>query len=202
MLTSYNNDKILLYTPLISNREVFLSGMPWLLDPAKIRFKLGETLKDIKVPYHLGNEDEVIISNSITSLVTLLQRRYQKDSPETEKKKVSTLGSIKTKEADPLMDTTYWLGVFKQNSIEMRIARDILTTTPLIDSAILKQWLDKDGPGGKLLRWTMTILEKALCEEDHTLFGQRRLMALQNTWENRVNQISRSIEHHLDNRKN
>ncbi len=165
MLTSYNNDKISLFAPLIKNREVFLSGMPWLLDPAKIRFKLGETLKDLKVPYHMGKEDEAIIGNAITSLVSLLQTRYQKDSPEAGKKKQSTFSSTPTTKSEPLMDTTYWLGVFKQDSLEMSLAKDILRTTPLIDSAILKQWLDKNGKGGKLLQWTMTILEKALCEE-------------------------------------
>ena len=165
MLTSYNNDKISLFAPLIKSREVFLSGMPWLMDPAKVRFKLGKTLKDLKIPYHMGKEDEAIISNAITSLVTLLQTRYQKDSTETEKKKQVGFSSTPAAKKEPLMDTTYWLGVFKQDSIEMRLAKDILRTTPLIDSAILKQWLDKDGHGGKLLRWTMTILEKTLSEE-------------------------------------
>jgi len=165
MFSAYTNDRISLFEPLIKNRELFLSGKPWLPDPAKFRFKLGETLTDLKVPYHLGKEDEDIIEDAITSLVTLLKDRYHKDPLENQKKVQRTFSSTPGTKSEPLMDTTYWLGIFKQDSLEIGLAKDILRTTPLIDSAILKKWLDKDGSGCKLLRWTIAILEKTLGEE-------------------------------------
>lgn len=46
-------------------------------------------------------------------------------------------------------------------------------------------------------------IEEALCEEDQDLAVQRRRIAAQNTWENRVDELSRIIESHLveDGRK-
>ena len=166
MFSSYNNDRISLFEPLFKNREIFMSGQPWLLDPANIRFKLGETLTDLKIPYHLGKEDEDIVEEAITSLVTLLKERYHKESLDQPKIKIQrTFSSTPSSKSEPLIDTTYWLGIFKQNSLEINLANNTLRTTPLVDSAILKKWLDKDGNGYKLLQWMIALLEKTLTEE-------------------------------------
>ncbi|MEE9543270.1 MAG: hypothetical protein V3V95_05760, partial [Thermodesulfobacteriota bacterium] len=149
----------------MDNKEAFLLGKPWLFDPAQIRFKLGETLSDLKIPYHLGKEDDEIIEDAITSLVSILKERYHKEEDDPEKRKQRTFSAVTSTKSEPLLDTTYWIGIFKQNSLEIKLAEDILNTTPLIDSAILKQWLDKDGKGQKLLQWMVGIMEKTLIEE-------------------------------------
>ena len=165
MFQDYNNDRLTLLEPLLENKQAFLLGKPWLFNPEQIRFKLGETLSDLKIPYHLGKEDDEIIEESITGLVSILKDRYHKEEAEPDKRKQHTFSTVTTTKSEPLLDTTYWIGIFKQNSLEKKLAEDILNTTPLIDSAILKRWLDKDGKGQRLLQWTIGIMEKTLEEE-------------------------------------
>ena len=165
MFQDYNNDRLLLFEPLLENKEGFLLGKPWLFDPAQIRFKLGETLSDLKIPYHLGKEDDEIIEESITSLVSILKERYHKEEGESEMRQQRTFSAVTKVKSESLLDTTYWIGVFKQDSLEKKLAENILNTTPLMDGAILKRWLDKDGKGQLLLQWMSEIMEKTLSEE-------------------------------------
>jgi hypothetical protein len=172
MFQDYNTERITLFSHLLESKEAFLIGKPWLFDPAQIRFKLGETLSDLKIPYHLGKEDDEIIEAAIMSLVSILKERYHKDDGEQAQKVQRTFGSVTATKGEALLDTTYWLGVFKQNSLEINLAENILNSTPLMDSAILKQWLDKDGKGQQLLQWTSDVMEKALSEEAKAESGE------------------------------
>ena len=102
---------------------------------------MGESVKDLKIPYLFGVEDEPVIEKSILALIALLKRRFEPGSEQEIKDSLSSILNIKTS----LIEKTYRTDYFLPDSVEKGIACEMLTTTPVIDSGILKVWL---GPGG------------------------------------------------------
>jgi len=56
------------------------TGRLWMIEPSHLRFRLGESIKDLKIPCLFGGEDESIIEKSILSLLILLKRRFEPGS--------------------------------------------------------------------------------------------------------------------------
>ncbi|MBI3755315.1 MAG: hypothetical protein HY265_04040, partial [Deltaproteobacteria bacterium] len=122
---------------------------------------MGESIKDLKIPYLFGGEDESVIENSILALLMLLKRRLDPGSEHEIKDSLPSLLSIKT----TLIEKTHRVDYFLPDSVEKNIACEILTTTPLIDSGILKAWLGPDGYGKAYYALVKGVLEKAVLEE-------------------------------------
>ena len=48
-----------------------------MLEPGQLRFRHGDTLAELKIPYHLGGEDEAVIEKAVLSLIALFMKRYE-----------------------------------------------------------------------------------------------------------------------------
>jgi len=134
---------------------------PWMLDPAGLRFKHGETLKELRLPYHLGSQDEEIIEQAIGSIAALLRGQYALDGEGT----TDSLGSSGASQSSRIKERNFSLRALIPDSIEKKIACEILLTVPLIDGAMLMKWLGADGEGKVFVRWVQVLIEKALREE-------------------------------------
>ncbi len=180
MLDGYGKERLALFGPLLRKRPLLLSGNPWTVEPAKFRFKLGETFAELKVPYHLGKEDEQCIERAIQGLLGLLKERHEKavgasmldqqddQQPDFQKKPTLSLkgpGAKTESENEPLPERTYRTNIFPEGSAEKLLVTKMITTTPLIDTSILKIWLDPNGSGKKFFDWVLKLMEKALVEE-------------------------------------
>src|SRR5574340_290308 len=73
----YSRERLDIHDTLLKKRYDVASGKPWTLDPQSLRFKHGESIAELKVPYHMGADDEACISNAILALMTLLVRRFE-----------------------------------------------------------------------------------------------------------------------------
>lgn len=154
-------DRLELFDAILQKGFDLKTGKLWLIDPAHLRFRLGESIKDLKIPCLFGGEDESVIENSILALLTFLKRRLEPGSEHEIKDSLPSLINIKT----TLVEKTHRMDYFLPGSIEKNIACEILTTTPLIDSGILKAWFGSDGYGKAYYALVKGILEKAMLEE-------------------------------------
>ncbi|MEK7689080.1 MAG: hypothetical protein AAB313_02355, partial [Deltaproteobacteria bacterium] len=137
------------------------TGRLWMIEPSYTRFRLGESIKDLKIPCLFGVEDESVIERAILALLILLRRRFEPGSEHEIKGSLPSTIDIKT----TLSEKTYRTDYFLPGSVEKNIACEILTTTPFIDSGILKAWLSPDGYGKTFYALVKGILGKAALEE-------------------------------------
>ncbi len=154
-------DRLELFDSILQKGFDLKAGKLWIIEPSHLRFRLGESIKDLKIPCLFGGEDESVIENSILALLLLLKRRLEPGSEHDIKESLPSLLNIKT----ALVEKTHRIDYFLPDSIEKNIACEILTTTPLIDSGILKAWLGPDGYGKAYYALVRGILEKAVLEE-------------------------------------
>ncbi|VAW37397.1 hypothetical protein MNBD_DELTA02-1058 [hydrothermal vent metagenome] len=139
------------------------SGEAWMLDPMGLRFRHGDSLKELRLPYHLGSQDEEIIEQAINSIASLLRSQHALDGDGG-----AGAGSGGSRgAAQPLRakERNFSLRALISDSIEKKIAFEILLTVPLVDGAMLMKWLGADGAGKVFVRWVQAIIEKALKEE-------------------------------------
>ena len=94
-------------------------------------------------------------------LLILLRRRFEPGSEHEIKGSLPSTIDIKT----TLSEKTYRTDYFLPGSVEKNIACEILTTTPFIDSGILKAWLSPDGYGKTFYALVKGILGKAALED-------------------------------------
>ena len=137
------------------------TGRLWMIEPSYMRFRLGESIKDLKIPCLFGVEDESVIERAILALLILLRRRFEPGSEHEIKDSLPSTIDIKT----TLSEKTYRVDYFLPGSVEKNIACEILTTTSFIDSGILKAWLSPDGYGKTFYAIVKGILGKAVLEE-------------------------------------
>lgn len=154
-------DRVELFNNILQKGFDLNAGRLWLIEPSHLRFSMGESVKDLKIPYLFGVEDEPVIEKSILALIMLLKRRFEPGSEQEIKDSLSSLLNIKTS----LIEKTYRVDYFLPDSVEKGIACEILTTTPVIDSGILKVWLGPDGHGKAYYALVKGILGKAALEE-------------------------------------
>src|SRR4030067_1235048 len=77
MTEGYNAGRLSLFDSLMKKNLGVASGKLWTLEPKEMRFKLGETIAELKIPFHMGGEDEAIIEEAVLSLLSLLSRRFE-----------------------------------------------------------------------------------------------------------------------------
>ncbi len=162
MSESYSTHRLGVLDRLVEGVEDVRGGRFWTLGPGSLRFKLGESIADLKVPYHLGAEDERVIERAVFSVVALLRERYRPKSQSTGQ--MESL-PVDVKFQTPLRERTYRTDIFLPDSPEKRLAGEILTTVPHMDSSILHLWLGPEGDGRRFIKWVSNIFEKALGDE-------------------------------------
>ncbi len=179
MFSDYGKERLKIFGTLFKKKAAMKEGWPWVLEPDKIRFKLGKRLGDLKIPYHLGIEDEECVQLAINELLQLYKKRHETVDPGKQEQntpsvalKVFSVKSSAEKEKIELGPQTYRIDIFQSGSIEEKLALDIITTTPLIDCSMLKVWLSPEGKGKALFNWCSTLLEKSLIEEARNEEGE------------------------------
>lgn len=158
-MSSYSRNRLELFGGLVRDRTETGAGRPWALEPGELRFKHGETIAELKVPFHMGGEDEGCVEQAISGLTSLLMKRFE-PKMEGAKDGVSLALPIGV-----LKDKTFRTDLFISDSLEKEIALRVISSTPYIDSAILANWLGSDGHGRRLIRWFSGFMDKMLREE-------------------------------------
>ena len=155
-------ERLRLFDSILRKGFDLKTGSLWMIEPSHLRFRLGESMKDMKIPYIFGAEDESIIEKAILSLVMFLSKRFDSDFQYNIKdNSLLPLVDVKT----PLIEKSYRTDYFLTDSVEKNITCEILSTTPFIDSGILKAWLDPNGYGRTYYVMVKGILGKAILEE-------------------------------------
>ncbi|MBI5641947.1 MAG: hypothetical protein HY954_00575 [Deltaproteobacteria bacterium] len=160
MSDGYNKERLSALDALIKMRLDVPNGKPWTLEPKSLRFKHGETMPELKIPFHMGADDEAVIEKAIQALVALMIKRYEPPSAEGRKDAAPVLFTTTF-----IKDKSFRTDIFISDSIEKRLAEAIIETTPYLDSNLLSGWLSGDGHGKKFLKWTSGIIEKSLKDE-------------------------------------
>ncbi|MBI5887466.1 MAG: hypothetical protein HZB82_01970 [Deltaproteobacteria bacterium] len=182
LIGAYPASRVKLFDRLLKKHPGMVSGRFWEIKPSELRFKHGETLAELKVPYHMGSDDEAVVENAILSLLTLIKKRYEPPEPSSRKEtaKAESLISVGF-----LKDKTFRMDIFRGGSLEKKLAQDILVYTPSIDSAMLSAWLAPEGHGKKFIQWLRDLFEKILKEDVHHGLEERSsylcLLAVINT---------------------
>lgn len=164
MSDGYSSERLLLYDALVKKKLDISSGRPWILEPRDLRFRHGDTIADLKVPFHMGGEDEDCIEKAVLGLLTLIIKRNEYTGPERRNEPVSPIHPLPDF-TPALKEKSYRTDIFITDSIEKKVAADILSYTPNVDTAMLAVWLGAEGDGRKFIKWTSAIFEKALREE-------------------------------------
>src|SRR5574337_145225 len=137
MAETYSAQRLSLFEALLKKGCDDENGKLWTLEPRQLRFKHGESIAELKVPYHMGAEDEACIENAVLALISLLMRRYEQAGIDGRGDSTQVLPIA----VPTLKDKTFRTDLFIADSIEKRLATSILSSTPYIDSAILAGWL-------------------------------------------------------------
>jgi hypothetical protein len=166
-MSSYSRERLELFQTLLKRNLDIKAGKPWTLEPKELRFKHGESIAELKIPFHMGGEDETCIEQAVLGLTSLLIRRYEPkmDSAKEGASLIITTGLLK--------DKTFRTDLFIADSLEKQIALEVLSGTPYIDSAILSNWLGSEGHGRKFLKWFSEYMEKMLKEQARAASDER-----------------------------
>jgi hypothetical protein len=163
MSVDYSTGRLHLLDTLLKRRQDISGGRLWTLDPASLRFRHGESIAELKVPYHMGGDDEACIENAVLGLLSLLLKRAEP---------VHREGPREPAQAQPILppvappkDKTYRTDIFIAGSLEKRLAEEVLASAPQMDASILAAWLAADGYGRGFMKWTAAVFDKALREE-------------------------------------
>jgi len=164
MRMGYAKDRIEFFDNLPGHLDAIHSGVLWTISPEGLRFKHGLTIAELKVPYHLGSEDESIVENGILGLAALIRSRCESLKKPLKEDKSRKEGGIYVR-IPPLREKTCRLDIFAPLSFERELAARILESTPYVDSAVLYAWLSPGESGGKFVEWLRAILKKARADE-------------------------------------
>ncbi len=169
-MTAYHKERLALFDLLARDWKGVVNGRFWTLDPRSLRFKHGETLTELRVPYHLGAEDEAVIEKAVAALALLVKRRFERTG---EDEAVEVPSRLDVAISQPLREKTCRTDLLLHGSVEKRTATDTLLTTPFMDGAILTNWLGPDGHGRGFVRWISGLMEKAMKDEAGNPKGER-----------------------------
>jgi hypothetical protein len=174
MIKGYSKERLEILELLARDSENFLAGRFWTLEPRTLRFHHGESLAELKIPYHLGGEDEGIVERAVVSIALLLKKRAEetKDSGDLASagapQPIGGTGVAAGNDfefAHPLRESTWKTAILLPESLEKKVAEEILRSVPLIDGAILANWLGPDGHGRDFIQWVQNLIEKTLRDE-------------------------------------
>ncbi len=160
-MTEYCKERLNLFRSLQNkDSSVLENGRLWTLEPAHLRFKYGESIAELKIPYHMGADDEACIEDAVASLIMLLIKRAEPSLEDAKTIQHRQLGA-----PVELKKKTFRTDIFVEGSLEKRFARDILSSVPNIDAAIVAAWVGSHGCGKKFIKWIENFFEKSLKEE-------------------------------------
>ena len=166
MAENYSLGRINIFKKLCERRPDLMNGRFWMLEPRSMRFKHGESIAELKVPYHMGADDETVIEEAVLALASLAVKRYEL----IQTKEAQALPILKLQ---PLKEKTFRTDIFIADSFEKRLALDILSSTPYLDSAIISAWLVPEGHGRRFTKWVSELFDKILKEEAATGADER-----------------------------
>ena len=159
-------DNILGYT-----RETKTKGRDfWAIKKDKLRFFLGETELDIKVPFIFGGESEEVIDDAIKELFSLVKGRLE--PPVVYDRHGGLMISV-LDEKVPLMTKGYRVGSEFTESIEKESAVLLLYSDSIIDAGLIASWLSPNLQGKRLIRELHRIYRKSI-EEEMRLGGDEK----------------------------
>ncbi len=161
-MTGYGKERIELCDTLIRRRHGATNGRFWTLEPGSLRFKHGESISELRIPYHLGGDDESCIENAVFGLIALLIKRTE---PAFEGRKEPAPPQPLMAPVQELKKKTFRTDFFVAGSLEKRFANELLSSVSNIDSAIIAAWLGPDGHGRKFVKWAGDFFEKTLKDE-------------------------------------
>jgi len=179
MTGGYNPGRLSLFSSLMQKKSAVVSGKLWTLEPKEMRFKLGESIAELKIPFHMGGADEAVIEQAVQALLSLISRRFEATGLEA---RGETVQHIQPGAGMP-KEKTYRTDIFISDSLEKRLAETILNCCPHMDSTLLASWLGTEGAGRKLVKWFEAIMEKGLKDQaraDEEKTGYLMLMAVIN----------------------
>lgn len=163
-MIEYRNYRIKIADLFLKSGSDLETGSLWTLDPSKIKFKHGESLDSLKVPYHIGAEDDKIIDKALLSLVALFNARFGQDKTGSTPQVSSTGVQVQIN----LREKNYKTDLLIEGTPEKKAAKLILRSTPFVDGELVTLWLGKDGAGKKLMDWIRDIFDKVLQEESRS----------------------------------
>ncbi len=180
----YAKERIDFFEDLPDRLEAVLKGSLWTLSPKSLRFKYGLNVAELKVPYHLGSDDEAIVEAAVKGLAALIKKRYESlkaPSKEDEHNRESTV-FVATPD---LREKTCRLDIFVAQSFERELAARILESTPYLDSSVLYAWFAHGESGAKFISWLKGMMNKARGDEMYNGLQEQTsyltLLALVNT---------------------
>ncbi len=172
MNVGYSSERLALYDALVKKKLDISSGRTWMLEPKDLRFRHGDTIADLKVPFHMGGTDEACIEKAVLGLLTLIIKRNEYTGPERRNEPSAPIHPLPDF-TPALKEKSYRTDIFITDSIEKKVASDILSYTPNIDTSMLAVWLGAEGHGRKFIKWTSDIFEKTLREEAKSGGGEK-----------------------------
>ena len=96
-MAGYSGSRLEILDRLLALGAEVPEGRLWTLDPKSLRFKHGETLAELKVPYHMGGEDEKCVEEAVLGLVSVLSKRYDPKKEGAESAVHLPIGLLKEK---------------------------------------------------------------------------------------------------------
>ena len=82
MPSGYPAERLSIHDALLKLGLDVANGRPWTIEPRSLRFRHGENIAELKVPFHMGADDEAFIDEAVQSLVALMVKRYSPPSIE------------------------------------------------------------------------------------------------------------------------
>jgi len=164
MRVEYAKERIKFFDNLPGNIEAIHSGALCSISPEGLRFKHGHTIAELKVPYHLGSDDEAVCKDGVLGLAALIRSRYESLKQALKEADSPREGGIYVK-IPQLREKTLRLDIFAAQSFERALAARILENTPYVDSAVLYAWLSPGESGHEFVKWLRAILKKARSDE-------------------------------------
>ena len=171
----FRKERIALLNQLVKNGEGLVSGLFLTLDTGSLRFRHGESLAELKVPYHLGGEDEEVVEKAVMALAALLKMRFDTavvPVAAPERRAIDVAGHFPADIKHPLREKGFRTDALLADSAERLAADEIISTTPAVDGGILVGWLGPDGAGKNFMLWFSRLIEKALKDEATNDLGE------------------------------
>lgn len=124
------------------------------------RYKLGESIKDIKIPFSLDSDTTESIQTATDDLIELLKKRIEAQFKAAEDRSIDDF----TTRVKP-GPKTFQIRFFKPGSLEHTIISNCLQTDPFLDAGLLEPWLQSKDSGQKFLALAHGVINKAFIEE-------------------------------------
>jgi len=166
MSAGYAKERIEFFENRRGHLEALGKGVLWTISPDGLRFKHGRSIADVKVPYHLGSDDESVFEEGVLGLAAIIRHRFESSKPPLkEKEKDAGKGGGLYRSIPAVREKTCRLDIFAPQSMERGLAARVLESTPYVDSAVLYAWLGPGQSGSTFLKCLGTILKKAHSDE-------------------------------------